>query len=452
MNQIIEIDKNKNTHLVFSTSQSSQKTLEPIIELYKGKLFSCLIKLFTNDCINQFGTQIFSIKKSFSRTLTNLLSSWMFSLYVTYDFSGDYFLPTNFTDTKSLEETLRDFCKYDSSIVNVDDKINKVLGNLKSNYKYQLELLAGYSKSDIYKLNKSNYKIRKLMVNIKKNKNSTVESTFYKLEIIVNFSVKDKRLLNILNNILIPVKIYDKLANSYTGPPGKADEYLWAIVFRYQLLGSNNHQLAVLPNIMESMTKDYNLNFECFASAINSTYPKYCSIYYDLEKYFGSVGSFFNIKPIKGTFGFNPPYQKDIIELGINKLFGFLSNSVEPLTFIITIPIWDNIGRNYMKEHYANELGKQNIDYGDFPIVNGVRESKYFRGLRMIPKEKFTYVDHNFELYKNKTIQNTYVIILSNCEQNVGNLNLYDFESFPGMITDCSEEKVEENEDVEIEV
>ena len=455
MNQIIEIDKDKSTHLMLSSSQNSQKPLEPLIELYKGKLFSCLIKMFTNDCINHFGTQIFSIKKSFSRTLTNLLSSWMFSLYVTYDFSGDYFLPTNYNETSSLESTLRDFCKYDSKIVNTNDKIAKVITNLKANFKYQLELLAGYTKSDIYKQNKSSYKIKKSMINIKKNKNLNVESTFYKLDIVVYFTIKDKRLQNILNNILIPVKIYDKLVNSYTGPKGKVDEYLWAIVFRYQLLGSNNHQLAVLPNIMESMTKDYNLNFECFASAINSTYPRYCSIYYDLEKYFGSVGSFFTMTPIKGTFGFNPPYQKDIIDLGIKKLFGFLEKSQEHLTFIITIPIWDNIGRDYMKSHYANELEKQNIDYGDFPIVNSVRDSKYFKGLRMIPKEKFTYVDHNFELYKNKTIQNTYVIILSNSESDLSNLNAYDFETFPGManINDTTANSLsDDNEDVEIEV
>ena len=464
MNQIIEIDKGKNTNLVFSTSQTSQKNLEILLELYKGKLFSCLIKMFTNDCINQFGIQIFSVKKSFSRTLTNLLSSWMFSLYVSYDFSGDYFLPTNYSDTKSLENTLRDFCKYDTKIVNVNDKINKVLTNLKANYKYQLELLASYAKSDVYKQNTTNYKIKKSMINIKKNKNSSLESTFYKLDIIVYFSIKDKRLLNILNNILIPIKIYDKLVHAYTGPKSKVDEYLWAIVFRYQLLGSNNHQLAVLPNIMESMTNDYNLNFECFASAINSTYPRYCSIYYDLEKHFGSVGSFFNITPIKGTFGFNPPYQKDIIELGINKLLNFL-NSSQQLTFIITIPVWDNIGRNYMKEHYNNELEKQNIDYGDFPIVNNIRESKYFKGLRMISKDNFTYVDHNFELYKNKTIQNTYVIMLSNFDQDLTNLNGYDFESFPGMINDnivvteenivATEENIvatEENVDHEIDI
>jgi hypothetical protein len=31
----------------------------------------------------------------------------------------------------------------------------------------------------------------------------------------------------------------------------------------------------------------------------------------------------------------------------------------------------------------------------------------------MISKENFSYIDHNFKLLKNKTIQNTYVIILS---------------------------------------
>ena len=31
----------------------------------------------------------------------------------------------------------------------------------------------------------------------------------------------------------------------------------------------------------------------------------------------------------------------------------------------------------------------------------------------MIAKENFTYIDYNFKLSKNKTIQNTYVIILS---------------------------------------
>jgi hypothetical protein len=77
------------------------------------------------------------------------------------------------------------------------------------------------------------------------------------------------------------------------------DSYIWAIIFRYQLLSSNNHQLAVLPKIMKQMHNDYGLNFECFCFAINSTFNNFCSIYYDLEGFFGSVGSFFNLNPIR---------------------------------------------------------------------------------------------------------------------------------------------------------
>lgn len=433
----------------------SNELVQPILELYKGKLFSNLLKYFSQDCIHKFGTHIFSIKKSYSRTLTNILSSWIFSLYITYDYSSDYFFPSNYNNTQLLNYTLKDLCKYNLNIENIDEKIEYITSRLINNYKKILDDLDKYKNSLLYKNNKKNYKIQNILINSRKqndfsnqiehiNKYSYKSSTstnnigykenyvsnilFNKLEINLPFHIKDKRLQNTINNILIPNKIYKKLYNNYTGPSNKIDEYIWAIVFRYQLLGSNNHQLAVLPSVMLKMKQDYNLNFECFASAINSTFTNYCSIYYDLEKYFGSIGSFFNIIPSKGTFGFNPPYQKDIIELGITKLFTYLDRTIHPLTFIITIPIWDNIGRYIMKELYNNELEKQNIDYGDFEIVNEIKRSPYFKGLRMIPKEKFTYIDHNFELYKNKTIQNTYVIILSNNKINLEHLMNYTFD------------------------
>jgi hypothetical protein len=423
--QIIE-DSNLKLKIL---KNNQNKSVDPMLELYKGKLFSFLIKNFTNDCIDNFGTHIFSIKKSYNRTIINILSSWMFSLYVNYDFSSDYFLPTNYTNTDYLESTLKDLCKYDEKITNQEDKIKKIITNLKINYRNTLKILNEYKISYNYKNNKNNYRIKKIMTNIKKNKSSEKEIKFYKFEIIIGFIIKDKRLINILNNILLPIKIYDKLTQSYNGPDNMIDDYLWSIIFRYQLLGSNNHQLAVLPNIMHNMNKDYDLNFECFASAVNSTFKNYCSIYWDLERHFGSVGSFFNIIPLRGTFGFNPPYQKDIINLGINKIFHFLKETTESLTFIITIPIWDNEGRNIMKELYNNDLEKQNIEYGDFPIIYEIRNSEYYREMLMIPKEKFTYVDHNFELYKNKTIQNTYVIVLSNTDQKFDFIKTYDFEN-----------------------
>jgi hypothetical protein len=411
--KIIEFNLNSPTYLKFKINSQNTNKLEPLLELYKGKLFCYIVKSFTNDCIFNFGTNIFSKKKSCIRTLTNLFSSWIFSLYVDYDFSEDYLLPTNYTNTLILKDILIDFCKFDTNIINVNDKINNILKNLINTYKTQLKLLSSYQKSDLYKKTCNKYKINK---KIHKN------VFFYKFDINIEFDIKNKRLTNILNNILIPITIYNKLSNCYTGPEDKMDDYIWAILFRYQLLGSNNHQLAVLPEIMDKLSNDYNLNFECFASVVNNTFNHFCSVYYDLEKHFGSVGSFFNIIPICGTFGFNPPYQKDVINKGINKLFTFLGATTEDLTFIITIPIWDYEGQLIMNN-------KPNINYGDFEIINEIKKSKYFRGLRMIAKENFTYIDHNYGLYKNKTIQDTYVIILSTKVIDLVILDNYSFNS-----------------------
>jgi hypothetical protein len=63
---------------------------------------------------------------------------------------------------------------------------------------------------------------------------------------------------------------------------------------------------------------------------------------------------------------------------------------------------------------FNNNEKYTSIDYGEFKIIDTIIASKYFKENKMISKEQFTYIDHNFLLFKNKTIQNTYVIILSN--------------------------------------
>ena len=60
----VELDNDKPTHIKFITKQMTTKPLEPLLELYKGKLYTSLIKLFINDCVQLLGYHIFSIKKS----------------------------------------------------------------------------------------------------------------------------------------------------------------------------------------------------------------------------------------------------------------------------------------------------------------------------------------------------------------------------------------------------
>ena len=70
------------------------------------------------------------------------------------------------------------------------------------------------------------------------------------------------------------------------------------------------------------------------------------------------------------------------------------------------------------------------IEYEDFNSINKIFNSKYFKAKLMIPKNKFTYLDHNFHLFKNVTIQHTYILVVSNENKNFQNiLSKYNFSS-----------------------
>lgn len=403
-------------NLSFIYKENKDTIFSPILELYRGKIYAFILKSFMFNCIENLGTKIFSVKKSYPRTITNLLSSWFFTLYSDYDFESDSFFPNNYNKTESLKETLFDFSKYDSNLKNIDKAIEIIISELKVIYKKSLENLDNYKNSNYFLNKKNEYYISKEEIIQKRGSN---EIPFFKFNIKFPFKLKDKRQENIINNILIPKYIYNKLESKYNGPPEKIDDYIWAIIYRYQLLGSNNNQLGVLPHILNQMKVDFSLNFECFASSINSTFDNYCSVYYDLEKYFGSKGNFFNLKPLKGTFSFNPPYQKNIMDSGILNLIKFLDNATlrkNDLTFIITIPIWDKTGKKIMKFSFPEKKNTPDIEYSEFGSIDDILNSKYFRVKLMIPKDKFTYLDHNFHLYKNVTIQHTYILVLSNTD------------------------------------
>jgi len=395
MNQI-------NNKIIFK----NKSPIDPILELYRGKIYCQIIKMFIHIVTQNLGTEIFSVKKSYPRTLTNLLSSWMFTLYAFESNNNDSFFPDFFKNSEPLKITLLDFCKYDNKNKDYNLIVDKIINEFIDFLNIQIEILNKYKTSPFYLNSKDNFHIIKKIFNQNRNEESV---SFYKFKINVSFGIKDKRLVNILDNILLPIDVYNKLKINYTGNLKDIDTIIWIIIFRYQLLGSNNHQLGILPNIINKMVEDYNLKFECFASSINSSLENYCSIYYDLEKYFGSKGNFFKIELTEGTYSFNPPYQKDIMDTGIKRLLGFLENAKnnnKNLTFIMTIPIWDKEGQEILNQ-------QNKIDYGDFEIIKEIKDSAYFIGLRLILKDEFTYLDHNFKLYKNKTIQNTYIIMLS---------------------------------------
>lgn len=406
-------------------------------ELQRGELYCNLLKYFTKSCLKNLDETVFSHKKNCTRTITNMLASWFFTLYQTYDFSDDAFFPNNYLENDIiLVRTLTDYCSL-IVIPDLSNKINNIINDLHYGYSMLLNTLLSL---DPTKFSSSNLCVIKTEVSHERNGNTIL---FYNMVLHNNTIHMCTKLHNIITNIMIPVYQYNMMKQRYIHihthtntdtdvniNMDTMDTLIWIILFRYQLLSSNNNQLAVTPTIYKRMKHDFNLSVECFASAINTSSSYYCSLYYDIEQYFGSIGNFFNIVPLSGTYSFNPPYQYDVISNGIKRIIQHMDHSDQQLNFIITIPIWDNTGKTIMAD---NSMANNNniIQYNDFTIMTDIRNSKYFRGLRMISKDDFTYMDHNFHLFKNKTIQNTYVIVMSNKECNyIDIINTYDFYTY----------------------
>ena len=402
----------------------------PIIELYRCKLFLQIQNIFVNKMVYKLGKDIFSLKKNYVRTLVNLFSSWIFVQYSRTNKIDIELFPTENLSCENIETTLNDFLKINKKLSSTErtNKIKETLDylNLNTLMKDKKACFLNYCNSVYFNDIKDKYKLSKEIIELERNK-ETIKYVKYKIEL--PFTIKEYKLSKILDDIIIPLSRWKKLKFMFDSDTINFDKVIWCLILRYKCLSSHNHQLAVSPVIMDKMNGDMNLSFECFASSLNSHFRNYCSVFYDLEKYFGSFGSFFKMLPISGTFGFNPPYEKIIIEKGVNnilKLLNIANRNKKDLSFVLTLPIWDKEGKEYMNNYNVNETI---IDYGEFYIMEKIKTSKYFVGLRMITKDKFSYLDYNNQCYKDKTIQNTYIILLSSQpkEKTMKYLNQYNY-------------------------
>ena len=99
-------------------------------EIYRGELYCILLKSFTKSCLNNLNESVFSHKKVYTRTITNLLASWFFTLYQNCDFSVDDFFPSDYKNSNNIiKRILIDYCSL-HKIDDLDNKINNIISDL----------------------------------------------------------------------------------------------------------------------------------------------------------------------------------------------------------------------------------------------------------------------------------------------------------------------------------
>jgi hypothetical protein len=89
---------------------------------------------------------------------------------------------------------------------------------------------------------------------------------------------------------------------------------LYCLLCRYDMLQGAGLQAGVPGSVMDVLLTEFDCQMECFASPLNCRYQTYASAF-DLDRLFGSVGSFFDLDFTTGggCFQANPPFCEELI-------------------------------------------------------------------------------------------------------------------------------------------
>jgi hypothetical protein len=214
-----------------------------------------------------------------------------------------------------------------------------------------------------------------------------------------------------------PDTIKNKFNKFYDGTYEKDKHVLYfCILYRYSILSAGNQQLAMSSKIKQDFKDDFNIDIELFGSCINRYYSNYCSLFYDIEKYFGSLGNFNNIKPIRGMYFANPPFDEDIMahtSLMMVKWLEEAEQNKKPLGFVMTVPVWDAKTQRKIRKR----CNIRNVtDIEKYECRDILHSSKYLYREYVFCKKDFPY--YNFTQDRYIYASNTYMFIVKNSFMN----------------------------------
>ena len=432
--------------------------INPLLEKRREEILNNIQNKFKNTIRKHISDDLIKGKHSVERILETMLARFVMGL-LSDENNVDPVIPNIIKNYASLEEDLRVKLRKDKSISKKeqDNIIKKILTEL--NLQKQLDdgvsNLIEYYNSEGYRNNKDN-------VNIIKSSNKKYISLTFNDDTIDIYQHLYNKLLKRYNSLCIFTSERSEFAkgkavNGVSGanvsepsetkinsllsersersecnepsearssktmqgssPKARQLKYnvnilIWCIIKRYMMLKSYNQQLAVHPATYRKIGKCYNTYFELFGSVLNTHNKSYCSIFYDIEKYFGSRGSFFSFIPIRGSYYMNPPFDNILMKNAADHIVEAMKKSDKKITIFVYIPVWDNKGKQYI-EKTCKYVGKISYDiYGGYPVLEILESSEMIQYKKIVCLKDFTYFDYMW--FKKTTAAHSYVIVIQN--------------------------------------
>ena len=397
MNRIIPIYKgnsinisNNKLEYIYNYQDINIESISIYKEILRYKIIQKLVKIFSNFLQRLKKYTNITILFKYNRMI-ELVQRWCWDQYnentidtvIPYNIDNNYNFNNMYYDINYiLRKKISD---KDNIYILLEKKIKKYLKKSYDNFKRKKD-------RDI------ELKINKII----ENDFITLYVMYKKREYKVKFNIL------LYNRLVTKLKLFNKIEENYY------DNYIYCLIFRYSYIDSVNQQLAIDTTI-KHIFKDNNINFELFGSAINSISDYYCSLFYDIEKYFGSRSNFFSLNIIQGIYWCNPPYIETLITNTAKKIVKTLIEE-KNVAFIITIPIWDEYTQDKIKKdklkytnrnYNINSNSNMHTDYEGYTILK-----PYIKDELVIPKFRIPYYNHRLNTFI--YAKDTYMLIIYN--------------------------------------
>lgn len=177
--------------------------------------------------------------------------------------------------------------------------------------------------------------------------------------------------------VRVPPVLLAKLNRMYRGPKAERWQHVKNAYSRFAGLCIGNHSLAVPYPVWNRMVQELKVEVEGFSNAVNSHEGPFCSPFPEVERPFGAVGNFFEMKFRRGVVAANPPYVNEIMSRAATHILSCCEVSSEPLAFFCTFPYWH-----------------------DAPAFLQLKEHKYCRAVEPLKAVKFQRFDVEPPEYK----------------------------------------------------
>jgi hypothetical protein len=147
--------------------------------------------------------------------------------------------------------------------------------------------------------------------------------------------------------------LYDKLKYAHIAHGFGQNDQFNERLFKMGIKNRSLHRHNGLSNKIFDLIRDkLEVNFELFASPLNYTCFDYSSAYYDVDRYFGSRGNFYDIYSRifqdGGSFEAFPPCISEYVRTFVIIMCNELEQNNNPLSFFVAIP--------HMTDAFSNKV------------------------------------------------------------------------------------------------